>query len=94
MILFYHVLFFFFLINLSYFLIAPVITQTFNPIAELVVPIWIPIKETKAENVEAKIVSVDYNSKHYKIFYGFYSSIYFALFLQGNNFLFHLYFSM
>ena len=39
--------FFFFLIMDLYFLIPVVITQIFNPIAELVIPIGIPIKETK-----------------------------------------------
>ena len=32
-----------------YFLIPAVIKQTFNPIAELVIPIGIPIKQEKAE---------------------------------------------
>ena len=39
---------FFLIINL-YFLIPAVITQIFNPTAELVIPIEIPTKETKAE---------------------------------------------
>ena len=35
---------------MNYFLIVPaVIAQTFNPIAELVILIGIPIKEAKAE---------------------------------------------
>ena len=52
---------FFFLIIHLYFLIPAVIAQIFNLIAELVIPIGIPIKEAKAENeihpviVEAKI---------------------------------------
>ena len=33
----------------SYFLIPVVIKQTFNPIAELVIPIGIPTKQEKAE---------------------------------------------
>ena len=41
--------FFFFLIIDLYFLIAAVITQIFNPIAELVIPIGIPTKEAKTE---------------------------------------------
>ena len=41
--------FFFFLIIDLYFLIAAVITQIFNPIAELVILIGIPSKEVKAE---------------------------------------------
>ena len=41
--------FFFFLIIDLYFLIAAVITQIFNPIAELVILIGIPSKEVKTE---------------------------------------------
>ena len=54
-------IFFFFLIIDLYFLIPAAIAQIFNPIAELVIPIGIPIKEAKAESeihpviVEAKI---------------------------------------
>ena len=50
-----------FLIIDSYFLIAAVIAQIFNPIAELLIPLGIPAKKTKAEMethpviVEAKI---------------------------------------
>ena len=53
--------FFLFLIINLYFLIPAVVTQIFNPIAELIIPIGIPIKEAKAEMethpviVEAKI---------------------------------------
>ena len=32
-----------------YFLIPPVVTQIFNPIAELVIPIGIPAKGAKSE---------------------------------------------
>ena len=39
---------FFIIINL-YFLIPIVITQIFNPIVELAIPIGIPTKEAKAE---------------------------------------------
>ena len=39
----------FFLIIDLYFLIHAVITQIFNPIAELVIPIGISTKEAKAE---------------------------------------------
>ena len=52
--------FFFFLIIDLYFLIPAVIAQIFNPVAELVIPTRIPIKEEKAETgthpgiVEAK----------------------------------------
>ena len=42
-------LFFFFLIAQLYFLIPAVIAQIFHPTAELVIPIRIPNKETKAE---------------------------------------------
>ena len=40
--------FFFFLIICLYSLIPAVITKVFNPIAELVIPKEIPIKDTKA----------------------------------------------
>ena len=40
---------FLFVPNYLYFLIPAVFTQIFNPIAELVIPIEIPIKEAKAE---------------------------------------------
>ena len=40
---------FLFLLIDSYLLIPPVITQIFNPITELVIPIGIPTKEAKAE---------------------------------------------
>ena len=59
-------LFFFLIIDL-YFLIPAVIAQIFNPIAELVIPIGIPIKEAREEIeihpiiAEAKIKSVQYN---------------------------------
>ena len=42
-------LFLFFLFIDLYFLIPAVITQIFNPIAELVIPLGIPTKKTKAE---------------------------------------------
>ena len=41
--------FFFFLVIDLYFLILAAIAQIFNPIAELVISIGIPIKEVKAE---------------------------------------------
>ena len=53
--------FFFFLIIDLYLLIPAVIAQIFNPIAELVIPVGIPIKEANKEIethpviVEAKI---------------------------------------
>ena len=43
-----HVFYFFLIIDLC-FLIPAVIAQIFNPIAELVIPKGIPIKEAKAE---------------------------------------------
>ena len=52
--------FFSFLIIDLYFLIPAAVAQIFNPIAELVIPIGIPIKESKAEIemiIEAKIRS-------------------------------------
>ena len=54
-------LFFFFLIIDLFFLIPAVNAQIFNPIAESVIPIRVPIKEAKAEMetypviIEAKI---------------------------------------
>ena len=42
-------LFFLFLIIDLYFLITAIIAQSFNPIAELAIPIGIPIKEAKSE---------------------------------------------
>ena len=48
--------FFFFLFIDLYFLIPAVITQTFNPITELEIPVGIPTKEVKAE-MEAHPVS-------------------------------------
>ena len=82
-----------------YFLIPAVTTQIFNPIAELVISIGIPTKEAKAEIemhpvIEEVTVSGQYNSKLYKLFYAFYSLIYSDLFLQLNNFLFNLFFSV
>ena len=41
--------FFFFLIIDLHFLIPGAIAQTFNPIAELTIPIGIPTKEAKAQ---------------------------------------------
>ena len=54
--------FFFFIIDL-HFLIAAVIAQIFNPIAELIIPIGIPTKEEKAE---MEIHPVIVNSKRKK----------------------------
>ena len=87
--------FFFFLLIIDlYILIPAVITQIFNLIAELVIPIGIPAKEAKSEMetypviVEITKVSSQYNSK----FYASYSLIYFDLFLELDNFLFHIFF--
>ena len=61
MIIFYHA-FFLFLNYWVVLLIPAVITQIFNPIAEPVVPIGIPIKEAKAET-ETQTAEIDI-SKH------------------------------
>ena len=58
MIIFYHASFFFLIIDL-YFLIQAFITQIFNTIAELAIPIGIPAKEAKAE---MKITSSNYTN--------------------------------
>ena len=64
----------------------------FNPIAELVIPIGIPIKEEKVETeihpviVEAKI------RKCTNLFALFTDQFILFYFFQKNNFLFHLYF--
>ena len=56
------------------------------------------IKDAKAATemhsvvVEARNESIKFNLELYKSFCAFYSSINFVLFLQGNNFLFYLYF--
>ena len=75
MIIFYHASFFFLIIDL-YFLIPAIITQIFNPIAELVIAIGIPTKEAKAE-METHPLTVQI-----KLFYTSYSLIYFDLFLR------------
>ena len=77
--------FFFFLIIDLYFLI---LFQVFHPTAELALPSGIPTKEAKAY-METHPATVEN-----KLFYPSYSSIRFPLFLQRNNFLFHLYFSI
>ena len=92
--------FFFFLIIDLYFLIFAVITQIFNPIAKIVIPIGIATKEAKAKmethlvTAEIKISKYSIQFKLYKLFYASYSLIHFDLFLQLNNLLFHLYFSV
>ena len=78
-----------------YFLIPVVIAKISRPIAELLIPIGIPTKETKAET-ETHTVTVETKlSKCFKnpqFVYAFYSLIQFGLFLQWNNYLFYLYF--
>ena len=62
----------YFLIIDLHFLILAVIKQTFNPIAELIIPIGIPTKEGKLE-MEVHLLTVEsaqYNSIFYKLFYG------------------------
>ena len=49
MILFYHIFFLFFLVIDLYFLTPAAMAEIFNPIAELIIPIGIPIKEAKVE---------------------------------------------
>ena len=59
---------FFFLIIDLYFLIPAVTAQTFNPIAELVIPIGIPIKKVKTEiEIHTAIVEVKYKSVQYNL---------------------------
>ena len=58
--------FFFFLIIDLYFLIAAVITQIFNPIVELAIPIGIPTKEGKAE-IETHPVIVEVTISEWSI---------------------------
>ena len=53
----YFFFYFFLFINLN-FLIPAVITQSFNPIAELVIPIEIPIEEAKAEMKTHPVIMV------------------------------------
>ena len=65
--------FFFFLIIDLYFLIPAVITQIFNPIVELAIPVGIPTKEAKAEMETHPVIVDQYNSKLYKLFYASYS---------------------
>ena len=67
-------LFFFFLIIDLYLLILAVITQIFNPTAELLIPTRIPTKEGKSEmethpvTPQTKKVNFQYNSKPTKLF--------------------------
>ena len=69
-----------------------------NPIAQLIIIIQIPSKEAKADIKmhpvipETKIGTTSMQFTAIQRFLCFYCSIHCALFLQGNNFLFHLYF--
>ena len=86
-----------FLIIDLYFLIPAVIALIFNPTSKLVIPIGITIKEVKAEieiHPAIEEAKIQYNLKLYKHICAFHSSIHFTLFLQVNNLLFHLYFSI
>ena len=70
-----------FLIIDLYFLIAAVIAQFFNPIAQLVIPIVIPTKEARAEMETRPVIVEGKIRKLYKPFCAFYSSVHFVLFL-------------
>ena len=52
-----------------YFLIPVVITQIFNPIAELVIPIGIATKKAKAE-METHTVTVEINISKFSVWFG------------------------
>ena len=68
--------FFFFMITDLYFLILEVITQIFNSIAELVIPIGIATRDSKAI-IETQPVTVKIKtSKSYASFYASYSSLF------------------
>ena len=58
--------FFFFLIIDLYFLIPAVITQIFNPIAAVTIPIKIPTKEAKLE-METHPVTVEITASEWSI---------------------------
>ena len=83
---------FVFLITDLYVFIPEVIAQIFNPISELVIQkAEIEIYQVIAEARIRKF------SKYFRVaqtIFSFYLSIHFALFLQRNNFLFHLFFLM
>ena len=65
------------------FYIPAVITQIFNPIAEVVIPIRTPTKEAKAEMETHPVIAVvkirkcSYNLELHKGFCSFYSVIHF-----------------
>ena len=51
-----------------YFLVPPVVTQIFNPIAELVIPIGIPPKGAKSEiETHTVIVIIQDNTNFYML---------------------------
>ena len=56
--LFHDISFFFFLIIDTYILIPAVITQIFNPTAELTIPKGIPTKESKIET-ETQLLTIE-----------------------------------
>ena len=70
------------------------------PTTELVIAIGMRTEEAKTEveaqpvTTEAKVSNCSIDLKPKKLFYVSYSSINFDLFLQWNNFLYHLYFSI
>ena len=75
-----------------YFSIPVVIAKISRPIAELLIPIGIPTKETKT-GTETHTVTVETKlSKCFKNPQFVYALIQFGLFLQWNNYLFYLYF--
>ena len=87
------------LLFLLTFLIPAVFTHICNSIAELISAIGILHKEPKSQiethPVTAEIkISAKYNSKLSKLFYTSFLLIHFYLFLQLNNLLFHLHFSL
>ena len=45
-----------------------VITQTFNPVVELAIPIGIPIQEAKTKMETHPVIVDQYSSKLYKFF--------------------------
>ena len=65
-VLLYHASFPFSLIIDLHFLIPTVITQIFNPIEKLVIPIGIPTKEAKAK-MEIQSVIAEYKIRKYSI---------------------------
>ena len=57
----------------------------------LIIDLYFLIPAIVAQFFNPIAESVQYNIEFYKSFCAFYSPIHFSLFLQGNNFLFHLY---